>query len=166
VAHPSAVGGDEWPAEVATVISFREGQVTSMRDYSTREVALATDKRARAARVVGVEPIFTIADVARAVEHYERLGFTTSHHDAYYAFAHRDHLTIHLAQADDAATAMPGSIYIHVNDADRLADDWRKAGVEVTGPADFDYGKREGSHTDPDGNLIRLGSPLRPRDST
>ncbi len=114
-------------------------------------------------RVVGVEPIFTVADVARAVEHHERLGFTASHHDAYYAFAHRDDLTIHLAQADGAATAMPGSIYMHVNDADRLADDWRTAGVEVIGPADFDYGKREGSHTDPDGNLIRFGSPLRRR---
>jgi hypothetical protein len=29
------------------------------------------------------------------------------------------------------------------------------------GAQDFDYGKREGSHTDPDGNLIRFGSPLR-----
>jgi hypothetical protein len=32
--------------------------------------------------------------------------------------------------------------------------------LEVTGPDDLDYGKREGSHTDPDGNLIRFGSPL------
>ena len=29
-------------------------------------------------------------------------------------------------------------------------------------PQDFDYGKHEGSHSDPDGNLIRFGSPLRP----
>jgi hypothetical protein len=64
VAHPSAVGGDEWPAEVATVITFREGKVTSMQDYPTREDALATDKRAAAVRIVGVEPIFTVADVA------------------------------------------------------------------------------------------------------
>jgi hypothetical protein len=48
---------------------------------------------------VGVEPIFTVADTARAIEHYERLGFTTSRHDAFYAFAHRNELTIHLAQA-------------------------------------------------------------------
>jgi catechol 2,3-dioxygenase-like lactoylglutathione lyase family enzyme len=116
-------------------------------------------------RVVGVEPIFAVADVARAVDHYERLGFTTSHHDAFYAFAHRDDLTIHLAQTDDPAIALPGSIYMHVDDADRLADDWRQAGVQVVGPDDYDYGKREGSHTDPDGNLIRFGSPLRRRDS-
>jgi hypothetical protein len=50
---------------------------------------------------------------------------------------------------------------MHVNDADQLAEDWRTPGVAVVGPEDFDYGKREGSHTDPDGNLIRFGSPLR-----
>jgi catechol 2,3-dioxygenase-like lactoylglutathione lyase family enzyme len=130
---------------------------------------VATDKRAMAhrvsVRVTGVEPIFAVADAARAVDHYERLGFTTSRHDAFYAFAHRDHLTIHLAQTDNATIARPGSIYMHVDDADRLADDWRKAGVEVTGPEDFEWGKREGRHTDPDGNLIRFGSPLPHRDS-
>ena len=92
-----------------------------------------------------------------------RLGFTTSHHDATYAFAHRDRLTIHLAQTDSPGIARTGSIYMHVDDADRLATAWRQAGVEVVGPEDFDYGKREGSHTDPDGNLIRFGSPLQQR---
>jgi len=33
--------------------------------------------------------------------------------------------------------------------------------VAVTGPEDYDYGKREGSHIDPDGDKIRFGSPLR-----
>ena len=51
-------------------------------------------------------------------------------------------------------------LYIHVDDAERLAADWRAAGMEVVGPDDYDYGKREGSHVDPDGNLIRFGSPL------
>ena len=51
---------------------------------------------------------------------------------------------------------------MHVDDADRLADQWRDAGIDVTGPLDFEYGKREGSHLDPDGNLIRFGSPLPP----
>jgi hypothetical protein len=30
----------------------------------------------------------------------------------------------------------------------------------VDGPRDQDYGKREGSITDPDGNVIRFGSPI------
>jgi hypothetical protein len=34
--------------------------------------------------------------------------------------------------------------------------------MNLIGPDDYDYGKREGSHRDPDGNLLRFGSPLRP----
>ncbi|HWX09287.1 MAG TPA: hypothetical protein VNY33_04855 [Gaiellaceae bacterium] len=51
---------------------------------------------------------------------------------------------------------------MHVDDADKLADEWHNAGIELVEPQDFEYGKREGSHVDPDGNLIRFGSPLRP----
>ena len=113
------------------------------------------------AAIAGYEPAFSVADVERAVDHYQRLGFRTSHHDETYAFAHRGDLTIHLAQADDPATAGGSVLYVHVDDADELAGEWRKAGVAVTGPEDCDYGKREGSHIDPDGNKIRFGSPLR-----
>lgn len=52
-------------------------------------------------------------------------------------------------------------LYVHVDDAAQLAADWRSAGVSVTGPEEYDYGKREGTHTDPDGNTIRFGSPLQ-----
>jgi hypothetical protein len=55
-----------------------------------------------------------------------------------------------------------GAIYLHVDNADKLADEWRNAGIDLIDPQDFEYGKREGSHIDPDGNLIRFGSPLRP----
>jgi catechol 2,3-dioxygenase-like lactoylglutathione lyase family enzyme len=113
------------------------------------------------AAVTGHEPAFSVADVARAVDHYQRLGFRTSYHNESYAFAHRDGLTIHLACADDPATGGGSVLYIHVDDADQLASEWRKAGVEVSGPEDYDYGKREGFHIDPDGNKLRFGSPLR-----
>jgi hypothetical protein len=32
--------------------------------------------------------------------------------------------------------------------------------MTVEGPRNEDYGKREGQHVDPDGNLIRFGSPI------
>ncbi len=112
--------------------------------------------------VVTVEPIFVVSDVPRSVAHYERLGFSTSHHDEGYAFAHRNELTIHLAGTGPGPDRTGGgSIYMHVDDADALAKEWTANGVEFVAPQDFDYGKREGSHTDPDGNLIRFGSPLR-----
>ena len=112
-------------------------------------------------RVVSVEPIFVVSDVTRALAHYEQLGFSTSHHDEGYAFAHRNELTIHLAGPGvDPERVGRGSIYMHVDDADALAEEWRGAGVDFVEPQDFEYGKREGSHEDPDGNLIRFGSPL------
>ena len=113
-------------------------------------------------RVVSVEPIFVVSDVPQAVAHYEKLGFSTSHHDEGYAFAHRDELTIHLAGPGvDLERVGRGSIYMHVDDADALAEEWAGSGVDCVQPQDFEYGKREGSHQDPDGNLIRFGSPLR-----
>jgi hypothetical protein len=61
-------------------------------------------------RVVGFEPIFTVGDVKRSVDHYQRLGFETSEHDETYAFAHRDNdLTIHLAEAEGDSGAPSGS---------------------------------------------------------
>jgi uncharacterized glyoxalase superfamily protein PhnB len=47
------------------------------------------------------------------------------------------------------------------DDADALAEEWTGAGVDFVAPRDVEWGKREGSHEDPDGNLIRFGSPLR-----
>jgi ketosteroid isomerase-like protein len=41
VAHAAEIGGTEWPDEVATVITFHEGKATTMRDYRTKEEALA-----------------------------------------------------------------------------------------------------------------------------
>jgi hypothetical protein len=110
-------------------------------------------------RVTEVEPMFRVLEVAEAADHYLRLGFTVLMQDQTYAVVQRVGLTVALLKADPPEGKASGAIYLHVDDADQLADEWRRAGLPVVGPADYDYGKREGSHTDPDGNLIRFGSP-------
>jgi uncharacterized glyoxalase superfamily protein PhnB len=55
---------------------------------------------------------------------------------------------------------MTSALYVHVDDADEVAERWRKAGARRR-PRDQDYGKREGRHVDPDGNVIRFGGPPR-----
>ena len=57
-----------------------------------------------------------------------------------------------------------GALYIQCQDADRVAEEWRQAGLDVVGPDDEDYGKREGSVADPDGNVIRFGSSILNRE--
>ncbi len=112
--------------------------------------------------VTGSEPIFKVADVGRSAEWFERAGFEVSLHDETYAFAHRNRdLTIHLAQVLGDESPGLGALYLHCQDADRVADEWRQAGLVVDGPRNEEYGKREGSVTDPDGNVIRFGSPIR-----
>jgi uncharacterized glyoxalase superfamily protein PhnB len=90
------------------------------------------------------------------------VGFEVSFHDDTYAFARRDRdLMIHLAQAAGDELPGHGVLYIHCHDADRVAEEWTQAGIEVDGPRDEDHGKREGTITDPDGNVIHFGSPIR-----
>src|SRR5581483_4891951 len=79
-----------------------------------------------------------------------------------YGFAERDGIEIHLGvvAAGDHRT---NGAYLFVDDADDVAEKWRSAGAEVHGPEDTEWGQHEGAMVDPDGNVIRFGSPLRRR---
>ena len=81
-----------------------------------------------------------------------------------YGFAARAGIELHLAVVADPrpSCGQASAAYLHVPDADALAAEW--AHVERTcPPVDTDYGLREGWHVDPDGNLLRFGSPLASR---
>jgi catechol 2,3-dioxygenase-like lactoylglutathione lyase family enzyme len=109
-----------------------------------------------------IAPIFAVHDLDAAMAHYQRLGFTTrAYEGGGYGFATRDGIEIHLGTAppDDCGTS---SAYLWVDDADQMAQAWRAAGVEVHSPEDTEWGQHEGAVVDPDGNVIRFGSPIRP----
>ncbi len=111
-------------------------------------------------QAIGVEPTFFVRDVTRSAEHYECLGFEVSYYDTTHAVAkHVRGVTIHLVLADWHGAAGHGSVCLLVPDVDEASAAWRSAGVEVIGPEAVD-GHPEGMHTDPDGNLIRIRSPV------
>ena len=108
-------------------------------------------------------PIFPVGDLPAALTHYSALGFETHSYDAGYGFADRDGLGLHLAvepDHDPAHTA--ASAYLYVRDADALFQEWSRPGVggRTGGVVATPYELREGFHVDPDGNLIRFGSPI------
>ena len=134
-------------------------------------------------RLQSFSPIFPVRDLRRALAHYESLGFDVEPYTGgdEYGFADRDGVSLHLAldhghehdesdESDESEQSDPnghahehvGSAYLHVEDADALYDEWARPGVGgLTRPVgDTAYKLREGSHIDPDGNLIRFGSPL------
>lgn len=117
------------------------------------------------ARAVGrlkrIAPIFAVRDLDAAMAHYQRMGFEVrAYEGGGYGFATRDGIEIHLGMVpeDDRRT---GSAYLWVDDADEVAAAWRCAGVEVHPPEDTEWGQHEGAVVDPDGNVLRFGSPLR-----
>ncbi len=108
-------------------------------------------------------PIFPVRNLADALAHYSTLGFNTFA-DAdgdHYGFANREGTSLHLAADPTHDPSHHASTYLYVGDADALYEEWSRPGVGgrtlPVGPTE--YKMREGSHTDPDGNLIRFGSP-------
>jgi catechol 2,3-dioxygenase-like lactoylglutathione lyase family enzyme len=120
-----------------------------------------------------VAPVLPVRDVARALARYRTLGFETrayvqpgfsSEESPAYGYLHWGPVEIHLSGYDALDPKTTTSVcYLFVNDADAIYTEWAAAGVEGRLQAPFDtlYGKREFGYVDPDGNLLRVGSPLK-----
>jgi catechol 2,3-dioxygenase-like lactoylglutathione lyase family enzyme len=109
---------------------------------------------------VRASPILPVRDLEAALEHYADLGFVVSRWSDDYGFAAWRGLELHLIctpDHDPARTA--AAVFLHVDDADEVARAWASA-PGTTAPSDRPWGVREGKHVDPDGNLLRFGSPL------
>jgi predicted lactoylglutathione lyase len=107
-------------------------------------------------------PIFAVRDLDASMAHYRRMGFATrAYEGGGYGFLTRDDVEIHLGVMAPTESAK-SSAYLFVADADQLAEEWRAAGVHVHEPEDTEWRMHEGAVVDPDGNVIRFGSPLQP----
>jgi len=122
-------------------------------------------------------PALPVRDAAAAVDFYRaRLGFEVLHHDGGFAVLGRDEAVLHLWQAGDESWRKRGSIdqpvrsgaesfiagtascRIRVAGVDELYEELRESDVlhrvSRDGVEETDYGTREFSALDLDGNLI------------
>jgi DNA-binding MarR family transcriptional regulator len=127
-------------------------------------VATGAGRRRPARRFRRISPIFPVRDLGAALAHYAALGFRTfAYEDGDdYGFADRDRVGLHLAADPAHDVARAASAYLRVRDADALYEEWSKPGIggRTYPVAPTPYKLREGSHVDPDGNLIRFGSAI------
>jgi hypothetical protein len=116
-----------------------------------------------------VAPVFPVLSVARALAHYRKLGFEAEAYgenaagDPIYGFLKADAVELHVVRVENLdPKASTSACYLYVDDADALYEAWRASGAggRFDPPRDTPYGLREIVHVDPDGNLLRVGSPL------
>jgi uncharacterized protein len=121
-------------------------------------------------RLFSVAPGMPTTDMARTIEHYQRLGFTFTAPgpagppaDAGFAIGERDGVALHFALKPDHDPSRTATwVYISVEDADELSAELDASGAgQGRTPRDTDYKMRELAHIDPDGNLLLFGSSLR-----
>jgi catechol 2,3-dioxygenase-like lactoylglutathione lyase family enzyme len=113
-------------------------------------------------------PILPVRDVRAALHTYRCLGFTTDVYEeadgtAIYGFLKREGLELHLNLFRDLnPLANTSAVYFYVADPDSLYKEWSQGSVEgrLDPPEPKPWGMREMAYIDPDGNLLRIGSPL------
>jgi DNA-binding MarR family transcriptional regulator len=147
----------------AEQIGAMRSALIALTEIKGEAVATGAGKRRPERELRRFSPIFPVRDLAAALAHYAALGFRTFADEGGdgYGFAVRDGVDLHLA-AHPGPDLYPAAAYLSVRDADALYEEWTRPGVaghtHPVGPTA--YKLREGSHVDPDGNLIRFGSPM------
>jgi DNA-binding MarR family transcriptional regulator len=136
----------------------------ALADIKQADIATGAGRPRPARQLRRFCPIFPVRDVAAALTHYGTLGFKTIAYDdgADYGFANRDGVGLHLSSGSGHARNEPASAYLYVRDAAALYEEWSRPGIAGhTHPAEpTPWGMLEGSHTDPDRNVIRFGSAI------
>jgi len=114
-------------------------------------------------RLQAFATVFTITDIGQSLAWYvERLGFGEHFRlgdPPSYAIIERDCVSLHLMPSHRQPAALgQSSIYVFAADVDALHAELlaRDCPVEKA-PEDYDYGMREFSVLDPDGNRITFG---------
>jgi catechol 2,3-dioxygenase-like lactoylglutathione lyase family enzyme len=119
-------------------------------------------------------PILPSRNLRETLAFYERLGFENRGappEEWDYMILGRGGVELHFFAAPDTdPLTTSASCYVFVPDADALHEEWKQVGVPHDGatgsrlgaPMDTDYRMREFALVDRSGNLIRVGSQLRP----
>jgi predicted enzyme related to lactoylglutathione lyase len=114
-----------------------------------------------------VSPVFLTTNLEAALTYYrEVLGFSVAMSSPpAYAIVKRGEVELHLAGPMLAQDHRPGqgSCYVFTNDVDALhAELARRGALKLVAPEDRPYGMRDFCCSDPDGNKIGFGQPVKP----
>ena len=110
-------------------------------------------------------PILTVRDVSRSIDFFVnalglKLDFVYGE-PSFYAGLYSNDLEIHIINENSSNARQPAgksNLSILVDEVDNLYNNLKERGVEILiAPEDRDYGLRDFSCTDPDGNIFNFG---------
>ena len=135
----------------------------ALAEIKTASTATGAGLRRPSRQFQHFNPVFPVRDLAAALAHYSALGFRTFPYAGgdEYGFANRDGTGVHLAVHPGHDPGHHGaSAYLYVYDADALYLEWSRPGIggQTRPVAPTPYKLREGSHVDPDGNMIHVSA--------
>ena len=113
-------------------------------------------------------PILAARDIAETTGFYEGLGFAVTglyeHFGPVYLMVRRDDVELHFVHSPDVDPAEShGGCYLRLADAQAVYEEWAPLGLPgIHPPRDTPWGMREFFVIDPSGNLLRIGTRLRP----
>ena len=110
-----------------------------------------------------VAPVFPVGDLAAALAYYCGLGFCARQwHGGGYGFVTFDGAEIHLGVEPDLGTRTDrrSTAYLFVEDAEALAGPGLRPEPMCGSRRTPNGVSHEGALVDPDGNMIRFGSPM------
>lgn len=117
--------------------------------------------------LTGSAPVVPVSDFQAGLAYYrDVLGFGVEFvwgEPSFYACLCRDEVAVHIA-SEQVAKRAPGQsgICIFVRDADEAYAEFSKKGaIIVAAPQTYDYGMREFSIADPDGNRLIYGAAAK-----
>ena len=133
---------------------------------------MATLTEAKVA-VGAISPFFIVADLARTIGHYRRLGFElrfAEPDDApFFAIVGRDGAQIFLKELGEEVPPVPNAsrhpwaawdAFVYVEDPDALAEEFGADGIDFNVPlGNRDDGLRGFEIADPDGYILYFGRP-------
>ena len=140
--------------------------VACSAEREPRENPLVADAKrcAKGAEIECARPIVTVDNLKASERYYkDKLGFKLDWEDgkpADFASMTRSHLTVFMCQR---CQGHPGSwLYSVVRDVDKLHEELKKRGAIIRmPPTDMEWKMREMLVGDPDGNVLRFGSPIK-----
>jgi catechol 2,3-dioxygenase-like lactoylglutathione lyase family enzyme len=169
--HKIPVNMVGWPDTVRTrtLVGNRTGVIRPLLLSNTPKPRVAEPRSRRSpskeigmSGVTNAHPILPCLNWEETIAFYDKLGFALGNqYPDQYLILHRDGIQLHFWKCNDRKLAESSGCNTRCVEADALHAEFVARGIKCSAPEDRSWGVREFHVIDSNGNLLRIGGPLK-----